>query len=87
MSSVESNEVADLLREIRDGQRLALERQEQALAMQREQIALVKRQFDRAERINLKAEALQDRAGKGLRVVFFVLIPMAIVAIALLVWR
>jgi len=79
--------VVDLLREIRDGQRLALERQEQALAMQREQIALVKQQFDRAERINLKAEALQERAGKGLRVVFFVLIPMAVVAIALLVWR
>lgn len=87
MSFAESTEVADLLREIRDGQRLALERQSEALAMQREQIALVKQQFDRAERINLKAEALQDRAAKGMRVVVFVLIPLAAIGIVVLLWR
>ena len=87
MSFAESTEVVELLREIRDGQRLALERQNEALTMQREQVALVKQQFDRAERIQVKAEALQDRATRGMRVVIFVLIPFAAIAIVLLLWR
>ena len=49
------SETVALLREIRD-------RQAEALALQREQFALYRQQWERAERINVKAEAVQSRS-------------------------
>lgn len=48
-------EMVALLREIRD-------RQAESLALQREQFALYRQQWERAERINAKAEAVQARS-------------------------
>lgn len=80
-------DAVELLREMRDNQRLALQRQEEALAMQREQIALVRQQYDRAERINARAEALQDRGARVVRFIQYVLVPLLAVVIVLLLWR
>jgi uncharacterized membrane protein (DUF106 family) len=55
-----ADESAALLREIRDNQRLQLERQAEALAMQREQFEMAKQQMGRAERIHDRSEAIQD---------------------------
>ena len=86
MSTAESD-VAQLLRELRDGQRLQLEHQAQALAMQREQVALVKQQFDRAERLQANAERMQQRGGRALKVIVFGLLPLMAAAIVLLIVR
>jgi Na+/H+-translocating membrane pyrophosphatase len=62
-----NDQVAELLREIRDGQRLALERQTEALALQRAQMDLVRQQAERNERIQGRAEALQERGATMMR--------------------
>ena len=54
----------DLLRvleEIRDNQKLQLERQAHALELQREQFSLVQKQFERAESIQDRAEQIQAK--------------------------
>jgi hypothetical protein len=86
MSADNDAEMLALLRELRDGQRLHLERQAEALTMQREQVDLVKRQFDRAERLQARAEALQDRGAKAMRIVLFVLIPLLLLAVLFLLF-
>lgn len=48
------------------------------LALQREQFALARSQLDRAERINARAEALQDRAGRSLRVIALIALPLVL---------
>jgi hypothetical protein len=65
-----SEDVAALLREIRDNQR-------EALALQREHMALYTRQLDRVERIN-DGRALQVRAGRTAK--FPVVVPVSPVA-------
>jgi len=60
-----SDEIAALLSEIRDQQRLQLERQLEALTVQREQFALYQGQLDRVDRINDRAERIQGHAGKA----------------------
>jgi hypothetical protein len=77
-----SDESTALLREIRDNQRVQLERQAEALAMQREQFEMAKRQLDRAERINERAESIQARSASmvtfGKRLLWVVLALLAI---------
>ena len=71
-----ADEVVALLREIRDQQRLQLERQSEALAMQRDQFALYRSQLDRVERINDRAEAIQGRASKAAKLVLWIALPL-----------
>jgi ABC-type uncharacterized transport system involved in gliding motility auxiliary subunit len=80
------DEVAALLREIRDQQRLQLERQADALAMQREQFALYRSQLDRVERINDRAEAIQGRAGKAVKLVLWIALPLLLLLLAMMSW-
>ena len=81
-----ADEVAALLREIRDQQRLQLERQSEALAMQRDQFALYRSQLDRVERINDRAEAIQGRAGKAVKLVLWIALPLLVLLLALMFW-
>jgi len=60
-----SEEIAALLREIRDQQRLQVERQGEALALQKKQVERYESQMGRVEHINERAEAIQRRAGKA----------------------
>lgn len=78
------NQVAlHLLREIRD-------QQAESLQLQREQFALYKQQWERVERINHKAEAIQDRSASMVatakRLLGVVGLILALL-IALLLWR
>jgi ABC-type uncharacterized transport system involved in gliding motility auxiliary subunit len=81
-----ADEVAALLREIRDQQRLQLERQAEALAMQRDQFALYRSQLDRVERINDRAEAIQGRASKAAKLVLWIALPLLVLLLALMFW-
>ena len=81
-----ADESSALLREIRDNQRLQLERQAEALALQREQFELYKRQYDRAERINERAEAIQARQAGMItfgRRLLWLIVPLLVVLFAL----
>src|SRR5881397_60143 len=53
-----------VLEEIRDNQRLQLERQEEALKLQREQFAMVQKQSERTDRIQDRAEQIQARSAQ-----------------------
>ena len=58
MSETETLErIARLLEEIRDGQRIQLERQTETLALQKEQ-------FQRTQKLQERAEAIQDRSAQ-----------------------
>ena len=81
-----ADEVVALLREIRDQQRLQLERQSEALAMQRDQFALYRSQLDRVERINDRAEAIQGSASKAAKLVLWIALPLLVLLLALMFW-
>jgi uncharacterized membrane protein (DUF106 family) len=85
----DSQRLTSLLEEIRDNQRLQIERQAEALALQREQFELVKRQAERTERIQDRAEAIQDKSA-GLvaasRRALAVILPVVVALIAWLSW-
>lgn len=72
----DQSEATALLREIRDNQRLQLERQTEALEMQRRQFDLLRSQMERAESLQGRAEALQHRAGKAIKLVLWIAIPL-----------
>jgi hypothetical protein len=80
------SETNALLREIRDQQRLQIERQAEAMALQREQIAMVRQQFDRTERIQTRAEVLQAKGGKAMRVIVWVALPLVLLLALLVLW-
>ncbi len=71
--------IAQLLREIRDQQR-------DSLALQREHIALYKAQMERIERLNQRTESLQGRAGKALKAVLWLAIPLLVLVLLLMAW-
>jgi hypothetical protein len=78
-----------LLEEIRDNQRIQLERQAEALAIQREQFALVQRQTGRTERIQDRAERLQASGAQLVgvaRKATAVVLPIVIALIIYLSW-
>jgi hypothetical protein len=78
-----------LLEEIRDGQKLQLERQAEALALQREQFALVRQQTERAERIQDRAEQIQIKSAQlvaGARKAVVILLPIVIGLIIYVSW-
>lgn len=73
----DDSEVITLLREIRDNQR-------EALALQREHITMYQQQLGRIERINDRAEALQGRAGKAIRLILLIAIPLVCLLLLLM---
>ena len=81
--------VAQLLAEIRDGQRAQLEQQGESIRVQREQFELVRRQAERTERIQDRAEQIQDRSAQLLgisRRLMFVVLPIIVALIGYLSW-
>jgi hypothetical protein len=83
------DEVTALLREIRDGQKVQLERQAEAIALQREQMALVREQAERATSIQDRAEQIQARSAQlvsGSRRALMVVLPIVVVLIAYVSW-
>lgn len=89
MNDTEIERLAALLEQIRDDQRLQLERQAEALALQREQLDLVRRQAERTERIQDRAEAIQDKSAQlvaGSRRALAVVLPIIVALIAYLSW-
>ena len=68
-----------LLREIRDNQ-------QEALRLQREHMALYQQQLSRVERINDRAEAIQSRASKAVRVVLWIALPLVFLVLATMLW-
>ena len=89
MSQDDVERLARILGEIRDHQKLQLERQTEALALQREQFALVQKQAERAQQIQDRAESLQDRSAQMVasarRAMAFVL-PLILALVGLVVW-
>jgi len=81
-----SEEVAALLREIRDQQRLQIARQDETLALQKKQVERYESQMGRVEHINERAEAIQRRAGKAMKVVLWVALPLVFLVLATMLW-
>ena len=75
-----------LLREIRDNQRLQLERQAEALEMQRRHFELLRPQMERAEALQGRAEALQSRAGKVLKFILWIALPLVALLLLATMW-
>lgn len=85
----DAKQMTALLEELREGQKLQLERQLEALELQRKQFAAMQEQFARAERIQSKAELLQDRGAnlvQGARKVFAVVVPVIVVLVVYVSW-
>ena len=81
-----TDDVASLLREIRDQQRIQIDRQAEALALQRRQFERYEEQLGRVENINTSAEAIQRRAGKAMKVVLWVALPLVFLVLATMLW-
>ena len=81
-----SEEIAALLREIRDQQRLQIARQDETLALQKKQVERYESQMGRVEHINERAEAIQRRAGKAMKVVLWVALPLVFLVLATMLW-
>jgi len=64
MNDDDARRMIALLEEIRDQQRVQLERQADALAVSREHIVRVREQADRADRLQERAEALQAKSAQ-----------------------
>ena len=78
MSETETLErIARLLEEIRDGQRIQLERQTETLALQKEQ-------FQRTQKLQDRAEAIQDRSAQLVGRVHRVM-PIGLAVVAILI--
>ncbi len=89
MSEQDLQRLIRILEEVRDNQKLQLERQAEALALQREQFALVQRQSDRTERIQDRAEDIQAKGAQlvaGARKALTVVVPIIVVLILYLSW-
>jgi len=70
-------ELISLLREIRDNQR-------EALSLQREYMSMYQQQLGRIERINDRAEALQGRAGKAIKGILLIAVPLVCLLLILM---
>ena len=89
MTDQELQPLVNILKEIRDNQKLHLDRQAESLALQREQFALVQRQTERTERIQDRAEHIQESGAQlvaGARKSLAVILPIVIVLILYLSW-
>jgi hypothetical protein len=89
MNDEQAEKMVQLLEEIRDGQRLSLERQVEALqrqselmSQQRERLAALSRQSGEAEQLFAKTAKVVARAS----MLAFVVVPIAAACFALLLW-
>jgi hypothetical protein len=82
----DESETTALLREIRDNQRTQLEQQAEALDMQRKLHAMAQGQMERAERLQGRAEAIQGRAGRAIKAIAWIAVPLLLLLIVLLLW-
>ena len=90
MNENETQRMVQLLEELREGQKLQLERQKEALELQREQVALVQKQFERTQRIQDRAENIQEKSAEivGIaRKTLLVILPVVIALIVYVSWR
>ena len=88
-----TDDVTLLLREMRDLQQTQLERsaqslqhQAEALALQRQQFDLYQQQLTRVERINERAEAIQNRSLMATKLIMWVLLPALVIVLLMLLW-
>ena len=89
MNNAEAQQLDAILKEIRDNQKLQIERQTEALALQREQWALLQRQADRHERIQDRAENIQAKSAQMVAVArrtLFFLLPVLILLMMSVSW-
>lgn len=89
MNDQESQLLAPILKEIRDNQKLQLDRQTEALALQREQFTLVQNQAKRHERIQDRAENIQEKGAQMVAVArktLFFLLPVITLLIVYVSW-
>jgi len=89
MNNAEAQQLDAILKEIRDNQKLQIERQTEALALQREQWALLQRQADRHERIQDRAENIQAKSVQMVAVArrtLFFLLPVLILLMMYVSW-
>lgn len=89
MNDQQAEEMIRLLQELRDGQRLQLERQAQALqrqdelmAQQRERLAATSQRSGETEQLFAKTAKVVARAS----VLAFVVYPLAVVALIVVLW-
>ncbi|HLF96143.1 MAG TPA: hypothetical protein VI457_03285 [Methylococcaceae bacterium] len=78
-----------LLEEIRDNQRLQIERQTEVLTLLREQFEQVEKQFDRNQRLQTRAEELQSQSARlvaGSLNVVKIAIPIIVMLLAYPTW-
>jgi hypothetical protein len=82
MNADESVKLIALLEEIRAGQKLQIERQAEALELQRQQFSVFQEQAARAEKIQQKAELLQDKGaslvGRARKALVFILLVVVV---------
>ena len=86
---MDNKEQVDLLKEIRDHQKLQLERQAEALAIQKEQFEIFRKQMEQTQRIQDRAEMLQDKSAQiigSARKVFIVVVPVLVLLIIYVSW-
>jgi uncharacterized membrane protein (DUF106 family) len=84
-----SQRMVRVLEEMRDNQKIQLERQAEALQVQRDTFALVQKQADRTERIQDRAEQIQAKSAQMIgagRKVMAVVLPLIIVLVIYLSW-
>ncbi len=89
MTDQEIQPLGAILKEIRDNQKLQLERQTEALVLQREQFALVQRRAERHERIQDRAENIQAKSAQIVAVArktLFFLLPVVTLLIIYVSW-
>ena len=89
MNDSDAQRLTELLTEIRDDQRLQLQRQAEALAVQREQAEIAKRQFERAEKIQQRAAVIICELRSWItaaRRTVLVVVPVLLVLIVYVSW-
>ena len=86
MHDDDATKITAVLHELRDGQKLQLERQLEALELQRQQFAILQDKNSRVERIQDKAELLQERGAKFAQVARKVFVAMVLVIFALIAY-
>jgi hypothetical protein len=78
------DQIARLLEEVRDNQKVQMERQAESLALQREQYQVLLKQHEKTVKIQERAEAIQEKSANLVnRIQRFV--PFAIAAVFVLI--
>lgn len=89
MNDEQSRELIQVLQEINTSQKRQIENQDEILGLQRENLELVKRQFQRADKLQERAESIQNASAgmiKSARKALAFILPVIIVLIVYLSW-